>query len=126
MSKTKVLLVEDDKTISALYVLKLKLSDYDVKVAENGQEALETLKSFKPAVILLDLLMPIMNGEEFLVKLRADEKLADLSVVVLTNLNLEEAPKSLWKLGISDYYVKAQSTPAELIDIIEKTLKNKQ
>jgi DNA-binding response OmpR family regulator len=121
MSK-KILLIEDDNAISGLYQLKLRASDYDVISAENGLEALESLKVFVPDVILLDLLMPKMNGEVFLQKMRANIKFAKIPVIILTNLSREEAPKTLWHHGISAYYIKAHNTPKELVEVIKKIL----
>ena len=90
--------------------------------AFNGLEALKSLDSFTPDIVLLDLKMPVMDGEEFLHKLRQKPSFSGIPVIILTNLNRTEAPKTLWHLGISAYIVKAHITPSELVAIINDIL----
>lgn len=123
MSKPKVLLVEDDQTLSELYKLKLKLADFDMETALNGKAALDILEKFIPDVILLDLLMPVMDGQKFLEKIRSRDRYKDIPVIILTNLSKEEAPKTIWHLGVSSYFVKAHNTPSDLVIAINKLLR---
>ena len=118
----KVLLVEDDVQIVTLYSIKLNQEGYDLVCAENGLAGLKALDSFTPDIILLDLRMPVMSGEKFLEKIRNQTKFADIPVIVLTNISRSEAPKTIWHYGISDYVVKAHSTPRELVELINRTL----
>jgi DNA-binding response OmpR family regulator len=122
MTMPKILLVEDDHAIANLYKTKLEYSDYDVSVAFNGLEGLKAIALALPEIILLDLKMPIMSGEEFLRKFRKNLDYQDIPVIVLTNISREEAPKTLWHYGISGYFVKAHNTPSDLVKIIEKIL----
>lgn len=119
-----IFLIEDDTSISMLYQKKLELSGYRVSAAHNGLEAVHMLKEDKqmPDAILLDLMMPVMDGEEFLRKFRKSIDTQDTPVIVLTNVSRDEAPKTLWHYGISGYFVKANHTPTELIAIIEKIM----
>ena len=118
----KILLIEDDYAIANLYKIKLESNNYDVWVAVNGLEGLKAIEKSIPELVLLDLKMPVMSGEEFLHKFRKNPKYQNIPVVVLTNISREEAPKTIWHYGISGYFVKAHNTPADLIKIIEKTL----
>jgi len=122
--KKLVLLVEDDVSISNLYEQKLELSGFNVRKAHNGLEALKTVKELGqlPDLVLLDLMMPVMDGEEFLRRFRKNLDYSDIPVVVLTNLSRSEAPKTLWHYGISGYFVKAHHTPKELVEEIKKVL----
>lgn len=115
----KILLVEDDHTISRLYGTKLDLDGFQVSYAYNGLEAIKLLPTVYPDIILLDLMMPVMDGETFLRHLREKPEFHDIPVIILTNLSREEAPKTLWHFGISGYFVKAHHTPKDLSHIIK-------
>lgn len=119
---TKVLLVEDDISIATIYKIKLDHVGLECRHAENGLVALHLLKNFTPDIILLDLKMPVMDGETFLQRLRKLPAFASVPVIVLTNLNKTEAPKTLWHLGISAYVVKAHTTPTEIVTIIKECI----
>lgn len=117
-----ILIVEDEPSIAQMYQLKLELNDYKVLIAHNGLVGLKSLDTFQPDLILLDLMMPIMNGEEFLSKLRKHDAYHSTPVIILTNVSREEAPKTLWHYGITDYFVKAHNTPSHLIDVVNRHL----
>lgn len=117
-----ILLVEDDHAIANLYKTKLDAHDFEVAISNNGLEALKYLVSKTPDLILLDLRMPYMSGEEFLKKFRKNSNYNDIPVIILTNISREEAPKTLWHYGISGYFVKAHNTPADLLNIVKKEL----
>lgn len=118
----KILLLEDDPTIAKLYSLKLELEDHVVAYAINGLEGLHLTKHHTYDIILLDLRMPVMDGEEFLRKFRKENTQKDIPVIILTNISREEAPKTLWHFGISGYFVKAHSTPKDLAEIVTNLL----
>jgi DNA-binding response OmpR family regulator len=117
-----ILIVEDDRAIRELYLLKFQLEGFDVRVACDGQEGLAVAHEFHPDLILLDLMMPIMKGDEMLAKLRSEEWGASIRVVVLTNLSKDEAPQSLRFLHVDRYVVKAHHTPQQIIDIVNEIL----
>ena len=119
---SKILLVEDDFAISLLYKTKLEIHDWLVDVAHNGLEALKQVAKNSYDIILLDLKMPYMDGEEFLRRFRKEQKDENTPVIILTNISREEAPKTLWHYGISGYFVKAHSTPKDLAEIVAKHL----
>lgn len=123
MLMSTILIVEDDFTIANLYRTKLEAHDFEVRLAGNGLEALESVTTKLPDIILLDLRMPHMSGEEFLNKFRKNKNHNDIPIIILTNISREEAPKTLWHYGISGYFVKAHNTPADLLIIVNKVLK---
>jgi DNA-binding response OmpR family regulator len=115
----KILLIEDDHAIANLYKFKLESNNYTVIIAFNGLEAMKSVEKSLPDLILLDLKMPMMSGEEFLRKFRKNLAHQDTPVIILTNISREEAPKTLWHYGISGYFVKAHNTPSDLVKIVE-------
>lgn len=118
----KAAIIEDDHDLQLLYELKLKWAGFDVRTAGNGQEGLALIKEWRPDIVLLDLLMPVMSGPEMLARLRAEEWGSDIHVVVLTNISKDEAPPALRFLHVDRYVVKAQHTPAQVVDIIYDAL----
>ena len=118
----RVLVVEDDQPIRDLYVTKLGLEGFEVGHAVNGVHGLKMAESFAPDIILLDLMMPEMNGDEMLRHLRSHEWGADIRVVILTNMSKDEAPHALRFLSVDRYVVKAHYTPAQVVDIVRDVL----
>ena len=123
--KIKVVIIEDDSSISQMYKFKLELQGFNVKLAVNGQDGLELIEASMPDLILLDLKMPVMNGDEMLEKLRATEWGSNIKVIVLTNISKDEAPPRLRLLNVDRYIVKAHHTPKQVVEIIEEVLDNK-
>lgn len=119
---TKIAIIEDDPVIRQMYLMKFEMAGFNVSVAENGQEGVALVDRFRPDIILLDLTMPVMTGDEALAEIRRSERGRDIPVMILTNLGEEEAPKSLHKLGIHSYIVKADLTPRQVVDRVKKAL----
>jgi len=124
MTKQKILIVEDDLQIQQIYEFKLENSGFVVKVAGNGEVGLAQAEQFEPDLILVDLRMPVMTGDEMLAKLRAEDWGADMRVIILTNISRDEAPRSLGLLGVDRYIVKAHHTPAQVVEIVREVLEN--
>lgn len=118
----KILIIEDDQPIRQLYELKLSGFGHQIKTASNGQEGLQICQEFKPDLILLDIRMPVMNGDAMLEKLRATEWGQNIRVIVLTNISRDEAPAVLRFLNVDRYIVKAHHTPQQVLDIVNEVI----
>jgi DNA-binding response OmpR family regulator len=121
-AKTKVLLVEDDKMIIDMYTLKFSQEGYDIMQAENGKDGLDLAKSQLPAIILLDIILPQMDGFTVLKELKADPNTKDIPVVLLTNLGQDGDVKKGLELGANDYLIKANYTPSQVVDKVKSVL----
>lgn len=122
MSKTKIAIIEDDLAIVQMYKTKFEKDGYEVATAGDGQSGLQLLTTFQPDVILLDLMMPNMNGFDMLQRLRQQPGGRDAKVVVLTNMGDTETATKVYKMAANDYIVKAEMTPKEVEDRIKKLL----
>lgn len=122
MSKTKIAVIDDELPIQQMYRVRLELAGYEVGTAGDGQSGLKLIEEFKPSLLLLDLRMPIMSGDEMLEKLRASEHGSNIKVLILTNISKDEAPTNLRFLHVDRYIVKAHHTPQQITEIIREVL----
>ncbi|MGI9027482.1 MAG: response regulator [Candidatus Saccharimonadales bacterium] len=120
---TKVLLIEDDPLIYRLYKKLFKLEGFELELAKNGQLGLERLSTYTPDIILLDIMMPTMNGLELIAKLKADEETKDIPVVVLTNVSDMNVAQIAISRGAALCLIKSQTEPSEVIASINGVLK---
>lgn len=119
---TKIAIIEDESAIAEMYRFKLQQAGYEVSCAFNGKEGLELVKSFKPELILLDLMLPEMSGDAMLEKVRAADWGKDIKVLILTNLSEDVAPPKLSSLSVDRYIIKANYTPAQVVEIVSEVL----
>jgi CheY-like chemotaxis protein len=119
---TKIAIIEDDQAISQMYRFKFEAEGYKVETAENGKLGLELAESLKPDIILLDLMMPEMTGDEALEKLRATDWGKKIKVIILTNVGEQEIPEKIKQLGVSGVILKANMTPRQVADMVKKQL----
>jgi len=118
----KVLIVEDDTLISRMYQKVFESEGYNVLLAGDGQVGLDLVRSEIPTIILLDIMMPKMNGLQMLQELKTDPKVSKIPVIVLTNLSgTADAEKAL-ELGAVKYIVKSEYKPKEVFDIVKGIL----
>lgn len=117
-----ILVGEDDKFLSKVYKTKLSKAGYEVENAMTGEQVIEMARKKKPDLILLDLIMPIKDGFQTLQELKADPKLKNVKVVILSNLRQEEDRQRVLDLGAEEYVVKANVPFAEILKLIEKYL----
>ncbi len=123
MKKNALLLVEDDIFLRGLMKKKIEMEGYSVIEAENGKIALEKLRENEISLVLLDLIMPEVDGFEVLESVSKDPKLSKIPIIVLSNLGQKEKIDEAMALGAKDYIIKAHLTPSEIIEVIKKYLK---
>jgi len=119
----KILLVEDDPFLIEIYTTKLKEVGFGVEVALDGESCLKKLEEKVPDLLLLDIVLPSLDGWEVLEKIKKNPKLKNLRVVVLSNLGQKEEVEKGKKLGVEKYLIKAYHTPSEVVGEIKKILK---
>lgn len=119
---TKIAIIEDDPVISQMYRMKFEADGFEVHVADNGKDGVALAESVKPDMILCDLQMPIMDGNEAIGEIRKASWGKTVPVIILTNLGEEEAPKGLHALGIHSYIVKADLTPRQVVERVKEAL----
>ena len=118
----KVLLVEDDPFLSEIYITKLKNAGFLTDLAIDGRDALLKVDKFKPNLLLLDIVLPKLDGWAVLRKLRKEKKVGRMKIVILSNLGEREDIRKGEDLGISGYLIKARHTPSEVVEAVKKLL----
>ena len=121
--KIKVLIIEDEEMLVNMYISKFNKEGYQAEKAANGRIGLEKAKTIKPDIILLDIMMPEIDGFMVLKDLKSDTATKDIPVVMLTNLGQEEDIEKGNQLGATDYLVKANLTPSQVVDKVKTILK---
>jgi DNA-binding response OmpR family regulator len=119
---TKVAIIEDDMTISQMYRFKFEAEGYKVETAENGKLGLELIEQMKPDMVLLDLMMPEMTGDQVLEAMRKTSWGKNIKVIILTNMGEQEIPDSVKDLGVSAVVLKANMTPRQVFELVKKHL----
>jgi len=117
--KHSILLIEDDQFIKDLYETTLDKAGFKVRSAMDGKTGLEMALSGKPDVVLLDVMLPVMNGLEVLKNIRAEEKTETLPIILLTNLAQDSIIAKASKMGIAGYILKVRVLPNELVTLLE-------
>jgi len=118
--KGKILVIEDDAMIMDMYSVRLQEAGYEVIGAVDGGQGLAMAKEQKPNVILLDIILPKLDGFSVLKSLKAEAKTKKIPVIILTNLGQESDIKKGTDMGAVDYMVKASITPSEIIDKLDQ------
>lgn len=121
---TKIAIIEDDSVINQMYRMKFEAEGFTVEVAEDGKRGVAMVEIFQPDIILLDISMPTMKGDEALRLIRKSKHNMHTPVIILTNLGEEEAPKGIRDLGIHSYIVKADLTPRQVVGRVKDALKD--
>ncbi len=120
MALHKIIIAEDDTVLRDLYLRKFKTDVYEIRTAENGQEALDLIAKEAPELLLLDINMPVLDGFGVLEKLPRDKR--GFPVIILTNFD-DQANRDRGKaLGVDDYFVKKDMTIKSLVEMVEKLL----
>lgn len=120
--KWTVLLAEDDIFVSDIYNLKLQKEGFEVILVPDGREAIKRLETETPDLIMLDIMMPYMDGMDVLEAIKKDDRLKNIPVLMLTNLSEKENIEKAMKMGANDYLIKAHFTPSEVINKVKALL----
>lgn len=121
-TKKKILLVEDDSSLAQVYKTRLEIEGFDVRHVDNGEDALSSAIEFKPDLVVLDVMMPKINGFDVLDILRTTPETADMRVVMLTALSQAKDKERAEKLGVDDYLVKSQVVITDVVARIKHHL----
>lgn len=121
-TEKKVLVVEDDHFLAKIYKIKLAKENIDAIISLDGDEALEIIKKEKPALILLDMVLPGMNGFEILEKVRQEPALKKIPVIILSNLGQDADIARGKELGVVDYFVKSDISIHDVVKKIKENL----
>ena len=122
-SKKNILIIEDDKFLRELIVQKIFKEGYNVSEAIDGEEGVKKIREEKPDLVLLDLILPGIDGFEVLTQIKNEPELSAIPIIILSNLGQKEDVEKGMKLGAVDYLIKAHFTPGEIIDKIKAVLK---
>ena len=120
-----VLLIDDEAAILEMYQTKLKNSGYEVITASNGPDGVALAKEKHPALIMLDIIMPQVNGLDILKTLKETPETKDIPVFMTTNLPEQTSGQKAHELGAVSYLVKAEYEPGMVVDVIDRYLKKK-
>lgn len=121
-NKKKIMIVEDDIFISDIYQMKFNQEGFEVSLATSGVDALQQLQNVIPDIILLDIMMPEMDGVETLKEIKKIEKIKDIPIIMLTNISEREKVKECFQYGLNDYLIKSNFTPSEVVEKINLLL----
>ena len=122
MAKAKILLIEDDTTLSKMYERKFTTDGFEVVTAFDGIEGLAKTTSEKPDLVLLDIMLPKLDGLAVFKKMRSQTETFNTPVILLTNFGQEDTVMECFKLGAVDYLLKADVTPQQVVEKVEKFL----
>tara|TARA_B100001964_G_scaffold92867_1_gene104250 strand:+ start:67 stop:447 length:381 start_codon:yes stop_codon:yes gene_type:complete len=117
-----VLLIEDDTFLANIYKTKFEMEGFVVDVAENGELGLKEVQKRQPDLVLLDILLPKMDGFTVLQHMKEDAELKNIPVILLTNLGQKDDVEKGLKLGAADYLIKAHFKPSETVDKVKSVL----
>lgn len=123
--KIKILLVEDDSFLIGMYAAKFEIENFKVITADGGEKAVRIALKEAPDIILLDILLPGMNGFDVLSLLKADKTTKNIPVILLTNLSQKDEIEKGLRMGAEGYLIKAHFMPSEVVDKIKKVLSAK-
>ncbi|HSX23524.1 MAG TPA: response regulator [Candidatus Saccharimonadales bacterium] len=118
----KIILVEDDQMLAEIYQTRLQLAGYECLIANDGMTGLLLIKEHLPDLVLLDLMLPQISGDDILREMRKHDWGKDIKAIFLTNISESEAPEGLEELGFERYIVKANLANNQLAEIVAETL----
>lgn len=122
----KIAVIDDVPAIANMYKYKLEEMGYTVQTARNGLQGLQIIEDLKPDVVLVDLMMPVMSGDEMIAKLRTETWGKDIMIIMLSNVGMEDMPPSIANIKVDKFLIKAEYTPAEVAKIVTELIANKK
>jgi len=117
---TKIAIIEDEEMLCEMYRMKFEKEGFKVYIAKNGQEGLELVEKIMPDMILLDLMMPVMSGEEMLKAMRKTSWGKTLPVIILTNIGDDAVIEKMKRYDILEYVVKANYSPSQVVGFVKQ------
>lgn len=121
-AKKKVCIIDDDSDLREIYSVTFNHEGFDVLLASDGEEGLKVVRAERPDIIILDLHMPVKNGIEVLEELDRDQELSKIPVIVLSNIDHEEAFKKVGEFETRFYLIKSLTTPKKVADYVREVL----
>jgi len=122
MAKARILIADDDITLRDMYKLRLEADNFEVLIAADGEEALGIIRKEKPDLILLDIMMPKINGLDVLAEIKKDPTLKEIPVIMLTALIQDVTKVKSLMSGADDYLMKSEVMPGEVITKVNQVL----
>lgn len=123
MEKRKILIIEDDIFIRDIYKVRFEQDGFEVCLAENGIVGLEKMRQgINPDIILLDIIMPGMNGIEVLKKIKEEQQWDNIPIIMLTNISEKDRVNESLEMGVKDYLIKSHFTPSEVVQKVTNLL----
>ncbi len=124
-NQINVLIVEDDVFLAEIYQKKFEMEGFKVSMANNGEKGLADIKKKKPDIVLLDILLPKLDGFAVLEAAKADPAIKDIPIILLTNLGQKDDVQRGLDEGAVDYLIKTHFKPSEVVDKVRKVLHKK-
>ena len=121
----KILIIEDDVMLAGAYKLKLEDAGYNIQLAKNGQEGLGVLQSFQPDIIILDLIMPLIDGFTFISTIKENSTLKNIPIIVATNVDEQSNLQRAKSLGADACVLKSDLTMEQMVTKIQEILPKK-
>lgn len=121
-SKKKVCIIDDEDYIRDIYSVKFKGEGFDVIDAANGEDGLKLMREERPDIILLDMQMPIKNGFDVLADMKEDKTIADIPVIILSNVDDEKSVIKVGNFETRFYLIKALNSPQKVVDVVREVL----
>ena len=126
LNPKKILVVEDEEFLRDMYQVKLQEEGYDVFGAHNGKMGISLAELEQPNLILLDIIMPDVDGYEMLERLKKNSRTKSIPVIIFSNLSQKEEIEKGFKLGAADFVIKTSVTPGEIADKVKQQLNKKR
>ncbi len=121
----KILIIEDDSFLSEMYSTKLIQEGFETEIAVDGKQGIDKIKNIKPDLVLLDIVLPKMDGFEILESIKKDPEFKNIPIILLTNLGQKNEIEKGLSLGADEYIIKAHFTPTAVVAKVKEILKSK-